>query len=115
MSFAEFESFVKHLPPESAYQTVIRDRYTDEQLAAMTAKGHGAWSKHDFIMADLIDAIFMLIHTELSIAAGEWKGSPEQYARPGMVSKNPSLSAQSDVYHERLQRALEWRAQNHHE
>lgn len=114
MSFAEFKSFIKHLPAESAYQTAIRDLYTDAELAAMSSSGHGPWSKNEMLIAALIDSLNVLIHVQIS-KAGVEQEAPEPLPRPGVVSKRPSAAAQRDLYEQRRAKALAWAAANYHE
>lgn len=63
MSYRELWVFIKHLPPESATQTALRDEELEgdlDDLVTATPVGEqqfGPWSHQDYLTAQLIDAV----------------------------------------------------------
>lgn len=110
MTFPELQAFIADLPPESATQTVLRDQYTDKQLADMSVhdKRHGRWSKDGMLSAAIYDAIQYLTHI-LLVTNGAKTDPPEPMPRPGVVSRlarsnNPQAQAYLQAIRDRHER-----------
>jgi hypothetical protein len=111
LTFAELQAFIDHLPPESATQTVLRDQYTDKQLADMSVglTAHGAWSKQHMLLAAIYDAIQFLTHVQI-VKTGTKSEAPEPMPRPGVVSRlarnnNPQAQAYLQAIRDRNKHA----------
>jgi hypothetical protein len=92
------------LPPESSYRTAQRNRFTDDELAAMTdtSQVHGPWSHEASLLAALIDAIQLLTHVQIS-KAGVKQDPPLPVRRPGVTGRRRgSASPQARKYLERI-------------
>ena len=78
------------LPPESATKTAMRDKFTDEELAAFAksrkdeVSGHGALSRTDLILYDVIDTLRWVEHAVYR-SQGAKPPQPEPVPRPGYV------------------------------
>lgn len=105
MSFPEFDALVTHLPPESAYQTAVRDQFTDVELGAMRSDKHGTWSQTEMLLALLFDAIQMLTHIQIA-RGGISQDAPKPLARPGVSAPAGVIRTQDAEYRERVAELL---------
>lgn len=107
VSFVEAEALIRQLPMESAYKTVLRNMYDDEELAEMSQLNddveHGSWSRGDLLAATLIDAIQVLTNVQLARAGVETKPI-EPVRRPGVVTKTRKQNPQAVAYLEAIRR-----------
>lgn len=95
-------ALIAHLPQESAYLTAQRDRYSDEELAAMPEpKTHGPWSRSEHLLAVAIDALQTLAHIQIS-RGGVKQDPPAPVRRPGVVVKRREVNPQQIAYLERI-------------
>jgi hypothetical protein len=100
LTYLELSDYLDHLPPESAFQTELRDTLTDEELAALADKSdkHGVWSKESMLLAAVFDSINFLTHVQIT-KAGVDQDPPEPLSRPGVVSKQKqAISPQAQAY-----------------
>ena len=109
-TWADLEAMLTRLPSDSALQTAIRDQYTDAELADMSSEqaGHGQWSRINYQLADVADAIRVLSWLFISANMPEDKPKPPPpapIARPGVldpnVEKNARLDENARKYRER--------------
>lgn len=80
---------LKHLPPESAYQTAVREALTPEQVQSMAdapVTGYGPFSREAMILARLVDQVARLEHSliVLNIGKGKPPPPPDPFPRPGV-------------------------------
>lgn len=105
LTYLELGALILHLPPESAYRTELRDRYTDEQLAEMAEQAtdirHGPWSRMEMIAAAEVDALQQLTHVQV-LRAGVKQDPPAPLRRPGVVSTKREVSPQAVAYLDRI-------------
>lgn len=96
--------YLDHLPPESAFQTELRDTLTDDELAALADKSdkHGVWSKTDMLLAAVFDSVNVLTHVQIT-KAGVKQDPPDPLSRPGVASKQKqAVSPQAQAYLRRI-------------
>lgn len=84
-------NLIRHLPPESATKTALRNRMTDaeiKQASKQADPSQGQWSHQEMLIASLVDAVRWLIHVTV-VANGGKKSSkpPEPVPRPGVKPK----------------------------
>lgn len=90
MSYRELWSLMQHLPEESWTQTILRDKPRTGTLADLPPvevgpRKFGPWSQHDYLIADLIDAVRTNNYLTAVGARLEPKPKPpEPVARPGL-------------------------------
>lgn len=99
MSFLEFDSFVTHLPPESAYKTWVRDQLSDEEIAAIEPTSHGQWSRELTMLAAIYDGIQQLTWVQI-VRAGVKQDPPKPLRRPGIADS--AVPSQTAAYRQRM-------------
>lgn len=99
MTWRLLGNLIRHLPPESATKTALRNKMGDAEIkqAAKTADpSEGQWSQTEMLLASLIDAVKWLLHVTLVAHGGKSK-KPEPVPRPGVKAKGkksrPALTA----------------------
>lgn len=84
-------NLIRHLPPESATKTALRNKMSDAELAQATKTGdpsRGQWSQAEMLLASLTDSVRWLIHITLVANGGKNKTKPpEPIPRPGVKPK----------------------------
>lgn len=109
MTWRLLGNLIRHLPPESATKTALRNRMSDAELAR-AAKGadpsQGQWSQLEMLLATVSDKLSWLLHVTLVANGGKSK-KPEPTPRPGVKSKGkrsrPALSAaQAEAVYRRI-------------
>lgn len=88
LSWRRLGVLVKHLPPESATKTALRNAAPDDRLteAVIGDAPYGPWSQTDMLLADLIDVARWLQWAK-SKDGEDNKNRPEPYPRPGVQRK----------------------------
>ncbi|GGK61192.1 hypothetical protein Sme01_02830 [Sphaerisporangium melleum] len=86
-------SLIRHLPPESATKTAIRNAMPEgdlRQASQAADPSTGQWSQTEMLLAQLIDAVRYLRYTMLRLEVGSKAGKPpELVPRPGVSPKTP--------------------------
>ncbi|MGI5274875.1 hypothetical protein ACQEUU_37480 [Nonomuraea sp. CA-218870] len=109
MTWRLLGNLIRHLPPESATKTALRNKMGDAEIAR-SAKGAdpscGQWSQTEMLLASLIDSVRWLLHVTLVAHGGKSK-KPEPTPRPGVKTKGkksrPALSAaQAEAVYRRI-------------
>lgn len=92
-------NLIRHLPPESATKTALRNEMGDADLKQATQSGdpsEGQWSHSDMLIALLIDAVRMQTYVLAKVQTGKGK-MPDPLPRPGVKpkgrKKRPKFSA----------------------
>lgn len=78
---------LRHLPPESAYGTALRESLTDEQLDELSAAAdgkHGPWSHTDHLLAAVVDSLERLAWIQVARAGVKNHAMPQPVSRPGL-------------------------------
>ena len=102
LTYLELGALIARLPSESAYRTEIRNKFSDEELAAMpTPATHGAWSHSDLLLAAIFDALQALAHIQVA-RAGVHHEPPDPLPRPGIVTRRREVSPQAIAYLDRI-------------
>lgn len=80
---------LRHLPAESALQTVMRDTLPPAVAKARTSqrKGHGPWSTTDMLLAAVVDGLSVLAWQQTQIHGGKKSPAPAPIPRPGVEPK----------------------------
>lgn len=88
LTWRELGSYLAHLPMESALRTEQRDAMTDDELANDDA-GFGPWSKTQYLLAELKDAVDQLTFTTIRMNAKhpDQIKPPDPRRRPGVTGK----------------------------
>lgn len=91
MTWRLLGNLIRHLPPESATKTALRNKMSDAELA-QAAKGgdpsQGQWSQQEMLLASLIDSVRWLLHATVVANGGKGKSKPpEPVPRPGVKPK----------------------------
>jgi hypothetical protein len=87
LSWRRLGVLIKHLPPESATKTSIRNATPVEQLQAVVDDSetkYGAWSQTDMLLAQLIDLVTWLQWAKTKAADTRPNEPPKPYPRPGV-------------------------------
>ena len=109
MTWRLLGNLIRHLPPESATKTALRNKMADGEIS-QTAKAadpsKGQWSQQEMLLASLIDAVRWLIHVTLISNGGKSK-KPDPTPRPGVKTKGkkgrPALTpAQQEAVFRRI-------------
>ncbi len=86
-------SLIRHLPPESATKTALRNAMPDTQVKDMSQAAdpaRGQWSQAEMLLALLVDAVRNLTYTTVRLQAGGKAGKPPQpVPRPGVKPRTP--------------------------
>lgn len=109
MTWRLLGNLVRHLPPESATKTALRNRMGDGEIARAAKQADpslGQWSQVEMLLATISDKISWLLHVTLVANGGKSK-KPEPTPRPGVKSKGakrrPALSAaQAEAVYRRI-------------
>lgn len=89
LSWRRLGVLIRHLPPESATKTALRNAAPIAQLQQVAAEvEYGAWSQTDMLLADLIDIAAWLRWSKTKDAESN-KNPPKPYPRPG-VNRRPA-------------------------
>jgi hypothetical protein len=103
--WVELDSYVRHLPMESLTRTAQRDALTDDQLADLASSSedpkHGAWSKSDYLLAEVIDKLSHLVYIQTAKSVKDPKSIPlpEPRRRPGVSGKRaPRVDPKAVAY-----------------
>lgn len=107
--WVELDAYLQKLPMESATWTEQRDAMTADQLAELAESADetkfGPWSKTDFLIADVYDAIERLryIQTAKSVKDSKSVALPEPRKRPGVGGRaKPKLNLAAVSYLEEI-------------
>ncbi len=86
MSYRELWVMCERLPMESLTFTAIRESMSEEDRdkAAQRVAGHGRWSRQDYLMASVIDAIHDNTYVLAKINGAKVE-APKPVDRPGLV------------------------------
>lgn len=109
MTWRLLGNLIRHLPPESATKTALRNRMGDGEIARAAKSAdpsQGQWSQVEMLLATISDKISWLLHVTLVANGGKSK-KPEPTPRPGVKSKGkksrPALSpAQAEAVYRRI-------------
>jgi hypothetical protein len=109
MTWRLLGNLIRHLPPESATKTALRNRMSDAEIAQSSKQGdpsQGQWSQLEMLLATISDKLSWLLHVTL-IAHGGKSKKPEPTPRPGVKAKGkrsrPALSqAQAEAVYRRI-------------
>jgi len=84
-------NLIRHLPPESATKTALRNKMSDAELTQAAKTGDpskGQWSQTEMLLASLIDTLRWLVHVTVVANGGKSKSKPpEPIPRPGVKPK----------------------------
>lgn len=89
MTWRLLGNLVRHLPPESATKTAMRNKMGDgeiKQASKAADPSQGQWSQTEMLLASLIDTVRWLLHITLVGNGGKSK-RPEPTPRPGVKAK----------------------------
>jgi hypothetical protein len=89
LSWRLLGNLVRHLPPESATKTALRNRMSDAEIAQAAKSAdpsQGQWSQLEMLMASVSDKLSWLLHITLVAKGGKPK-KPEPTPRPGVKAK----------------------------
>jgi|GEM_PF-2455522 len=84
-------NLVRHLPPESATKTALRNQMSEAELkraAEEADPSHGQWSQLEMLVAQLIDTVRWLVHITAVAHGGRRGKPPEPVPRPGVPPKD---------------------------
>lgn len=109
MTWRLLGNLIRHLPPESATKTAMRNKMGDAELARASKEAdpsRGQWSQEEMLLATISDKISWLLHVTLVANGGKSK-KPEPTPRPGVKAKGkrsrPALSAaQAEAVYRRI-------------
>lgn len=113
MTWRMLGNLIRHLPPESATKTALRNRMSEAELARAASEAdpsQGQWSQQEMLLARISDQLSWLLHVTL-VAHGGKSRKPEPTPRPGVKAKGtkkrrPALStAQAEAVLRRIQGA----------
>jgi hypothetical protein len=113
MTWRLLGNLIRHLPPESAVKTALRNRMSDAEIARASQDAdpsQGPWSQQEMLLATISDKLSWLLHVTLVAHGGKSK-KPEPTPRPGVKTKSakkrrPALStAQAEAVLRRIQGA----------
>lgn len=91
---------LRHLPPESALNTAIRNDASESELARNSAQAdpaRGRWSATESMLASILDAIrmgnwaYVQVHSEQSVP------KPEPIRRPGVSGRRGKVMTLEDA------------------
>jgi hypothetical protein len=91
---------LRHLPPESALNTAIRNDASESELARSSAQSdptQGRWSATDSMLASILDEIrmgnwaYVQVHSEQSVRR------PEPIRRPGVSGRRSKVMTLEDA------------------
>lgn len=103
---------LRHLPPESATKTALRESMTPEEADALpSSDGHGPWSTAELLLAAVVDALGVLAWQQSQIHGGSKNPPPEPLRRPGTTPRK-STTAISPAARAYLQRLRDTRGQD---
>lgn len=89
MSFRRLGVLIRHLPPESATRTAMREAMTDQEREALPEpEGHGPWSSEMHLMAAMFDTLQLLAWQNTQIHGGRKTEPPPPTPRPGVATGN---------------------------
>ena len=98
MTWRLLGNLVRHLPPESATKTALRNRMGDAEMATASKTADpskGQWSQTEMLIASLIDAVRWLVHITVVANGGKGKSKPpEPIPRPGVKPKGKKTRRQ---------------------
>ena len=99
MTWRLLGNLIRHLPPESATKTALRNEMGDaeiDQAARASDPSEGQWSRTDMLLAVLIDEVRELSYATVRVQTGKGR-RPEPLPRPGVRPKSrrkrPKMSA----------------------
>lgn len=109
MTWRLLGNLIRHLPPESATKTALRNRMSDAEIARSAKEAdpsRGQWSQLEMLLATVSDKLSWLLHVTLVANGGKSK-KPEPTPRPGVKAKGqkrrPALSAaQAEAVYRRI-------------
>ncbi|TDD54591.1 hypothetical protein E1286_05220 [Nonomuraea terrae] len=90
MTWRLLGNLIRHLPPESATKTALRNKMSDAEIAQAAKHGdpsQGQWSQLEMLMATISDKLSWLLHATLVANGGKSK-KPEPTPRPGVKAKS---------------------------
>jgi hypothetical protein len=101
---------IRHLPPESATKTALRNAMDDietKQMAETADPSKGQWSQTEMLLALLIDTVRQLNHTTIRLQHGKKAGKgPDPIPRPGVKPKTPRRKTLTSAQRELLFRRI---------
>lgn len=95
MTWRLLGNLIRHLPPESATKTALRNNMSPAEME-LASKGadpaRGPWSHMEMLVAAQSDTLRWILHI-LLLSNGGKSQKPEPTPRPGVSPKRPKLSA----------------------
>lgn len=85
-------NLIRHLPPQSATKTAMRNRLSQTQLEAAAKRAdpaQGAWSQQEMLLASLLDVLKQILFTQLRGQGVKKAKAPEPTPRPGVRRRRP--------------------------
>lgn len=89
MTWRLLGNLIRHLPPESATKTALRNKMSDAEIARSAKDAdpsRGQWSQEEMLLARISDQLAWLLHVTLVANGGKSK-KPEPTPRPGVKAK----------------------------
>lgn len=83
-------NLIRHLPPESATKTALRNKMSDAEIKQAAKSGdpsQGQWSQLEMLIALLIDSVREVGHITAAAAGSKKSKSPDPVPRPGVKPK----------------------------
>lgn len=91
MTWRLLGNLIRHLPPESATKTALRNKMSDPEMKQATTTADpskGQWSQQEMLLASLIDTVRWLLHATVVANGGKGRSRPpEPVPRPGVKPK----------------------------
>jgi hypothetical protein len=86
LTWGRLRNLIRHLPPESATKTALRNELSDAEIKRYAQQGdpsQGQWSHLEMLVASLLDAVRHLQVTVIRVNGGKAK-LPDPTPRPGV-------------------------------
>lgn len=90
MTWRLLGNLIRHLPPESATKTALRNRMSDAEIKAAAEEAdpsQGQWSHQEMLIASLVDAVRLNTFVLRRINGDKKAQAPDPVPRPGVKSK----------------------------
>ncbi|MFI6510138.1 hypothetical protein ACIBCT_21240 [Streptosporangium sp. NPDC050855] len=90
-------NLIRHLPPESATKTAMRNKMSDAEIKQATKGGdpsQGQWSQLEMLTASLIDSVRWLVHITAAANGSKKSKAPDPVPRPGVKPKGKTARRQ---------------------
>lgn len=98
LSWRRLGVLVRHLPPESATKTALRNAAPEEDLQQAVSdaeREYGPWSQSEMLLAEMVDLLRWLQWAKTE-AAEKKQPPPDPFPRPG-VNRKPAAKANAQV------------------